>query len=593
MPSPKEDLLEKHKKVYELLKKVRESKTVSLKPTPMLRSEIVGLDGELQPFRLRYYQVQAIFHLLSMKRMVLGDSAGSGKTVCGIASLCYTWEKEPNNKVMILVPKSALRQWAAEIERFAIGIKIFLVEGKLPERKKVYEAFAAYSGDQKSVLIMNYALLIRDWNENATRPLKPDGQPDMKAPLSPGLLNKITKGIPNLSVIFDEASAFKSDRTKTWQVCRELSDRANRCYGLTATLLKNNLIEGFSIYKCIYPDVFSTKTDFMNTYCVTRLQPVRGGRKIPIIVGYKNLQLFRERIDPFFLGRPKHLISDELPKLITKEVLVQLSTAENAKYEEALSGILSLGDGEVKDYEEHKRFVSLIYCQLAVNSLSLLRYKEGDIIDLDLIQEERTEVEAVSSKEQALLDLLTDEFEDEKVIVYTRFASLIPRLQAMCTKAGIENVAITGKIVDTKSNPARQRAMGAFQDLKSKVKIIFISDAGSEAINLQAASAMIFFDAPWSWGNYVQLLGRPIRIGSPHQHVVAVHLVAERPGTRAKERKTIDRYTLEILQRKKNLIDKVLGESAVGALNFESEGSFTRELMRSLREGRSSGVTKD
>jgi len=602
MSSPKADLLEKHKKVYELLKRVRESKTVSLKPTPMLRSEIVGLDGELQPFRLRYYQVQAIFHLLSMKRMVLGDSAGSGKTVCGIASLCYTWEKEPNNKVMILVPKSALRQWGAEIERFATGIKIFLVEGKLPERKKIYEAFAAYSGDQKTVLIMNYALLIRDWNElrsnslivNKTEKSQNNLGVDSstpKSPLSPGLLNKITKGIPNLSVIFDEASAFKSDRTKTWQVCRELSDRANRCYGLTATLLKNNLIEGFSIYKCIYPDVFSTKTDFMNTYCVTRLQPVRGGRKIPIIVGYKNLQLFRERIDPFFLGRPKHLISDELPKLITKEVLVQLSSAENAKYEEALTGVLSLGDGEVKDYEEHKRFVSLIYCQLAVNSLSLLRYKEGDIIDLDLIQEEQTEVEAVSSKEQALLDLLTDEFEDEKVIVYTRFASLIPRLQAMCTKAGIENVAITGKVVDTKSNPARQKAMGAFQDLKSKVRIIFISDAGSEAINLQAASAMVFFDAPWSWGNYVQLLGRPIRIGSPHQHVVAVHLVAERPGTRAKERKTIDRYTLEILQRKKNLIDKVLGESAVGALNFESEGSFTRELMKSLREGRPSGVT--
>lgn len=589
MTASKEDLLEKHKKVYELLKKVRESKTVSLKPTSMLRSEIVDLDGTLQPLRLRYYQVQAIFHLLSMKRMVLGDSAGSGKTICAIASLCYMWEKEPTNKVIIVVPKSALRQWAAEIERFATGIKIFLIDGKLSERKKTYEAFAAYAGDKKAVMLMGYAILMRDWNENAVRPLKPDGQPDMKAPLSPGLLNGITKRVPNLSIIFDECTAFKNNRTKTWQVCRELSDRANRCYGLTATLLKNNLIEGFCIYKCIYPDVFSTKTNFMDTFCVTRMQPVAGGRKIPIIIGYKNLELFRQRIDPFFLGRPKHVISDELPKLITREAVVKLSAAEEAKYEEALSGILSLGDGEVKDYEEHKRFVSLIYCQLIVNSLSLIRYKQGDVIDLDLIQEEQVEVEALSSKEQALLDLLTDEFEDEKVIVYTRFASLIPRLQTLCKKSGIESVAITGKVVDTKNNPARQKAMQAFQDLKSKFRIIFISDAGSEAINLQAASAMIFFDAPWSWGNYVQLIGRPIRIGSPHQHVIAVHLVAERSGDTVKERKTIDRYTLEILQRKKKLFDKVLGEAAVGALDFGSEGSFTRELIKSLRE---SGVTK-
>jgi len=960
MAELKTDLLEKHQKVYDLLKKVRESKTVSLKPTAMLRSEIVGLDGNLQPFRLRYYQVQAIFHLLSMKRMVLGDAAGSGKTIVAIAALCYTWEKEPDNKVIIVVPKSALRQWAAEIKRFATEIKVILVDGPLEERKKVYSTFVKSTG--KTVLLIGYAILVRDWNEGASYTLKANGQPDLKAPMNPGVLNKATKEIPNLSTFYDECfyyytpvvldsgkteligkivankkpvsvlswnwgkneveakpvinwyrknlvygkrahlltinfrlsgvvkvtpshifyrmdgsevvanslrvgqataaldlmapsldqeqlilgsllgdtsidhhsliwstvhyhstkqraylefkkqvlsalgaselsyyqsemqsgaqqivrfrlnsnkyitsllrqwhviwqhkkrvnlawldhigplglafwygddgslgkyttsngeqryniafhtegysreenqllaawlwwkwrikanvvpikkrqnqkgyyyylylphkesmkffallpgalpgveykfppntrvlttteldltprkllvqdevlsiskwqpskqhqkkgqnkyvydlevadnhnyfangtlvsncTAFKNTSTKTWQVCRELSDRSNRCYGLSATLLKNNLIEGFSIYKCIYPDVFSTKTNFLNTFCVTRLQPVAGGRKIPVVVGYKNLQLFRDRIDPFFLGRPKHIISDELPKLITKEVLVKLSDAEDAKYEEALSGILALGDGEVKDYEEHKQFVALIYCQQTVDSLSLLRYEEGDEIHLDMFQEESAQVKALSSKEQALMDILTGEFEDEKVIVYTRFASLIPRLQELCKRAGIESVAITGKVVDTRSNPARQKAMVAFQDLKSKVKVIFISDAGSEAINLQAASAMIFYNAPWSWGNYVQLLGRPIRIGSPHQHVLAVHLVAERPGDTVKERKTIDHYTLEILQRKKNLIDKVLGESAVGALNFETEGSFTVELMKRLREGK-------
>jgi len=514
-----------------------------------------------------------------------GNGFINHNTIVAIASLCYTWEKEPTNKAIILVPKSALRQWKAEIERFSTGIKVFFVNGSSLERRKTYNIFKAHptgEGYEKAVMLMNYAPLIRDWNEGAIRPLKPDGQPNMKAPLSPGLLNKITSEIPNLTIVADECTAFKNNTTKTWQVCRELSERANRCYGLTATLLKNNLIEGFSIYKCIYPDVFSTKTNFLELFCVTRLQPVGGGRKIPIIVGYRNLQLFRDRIDPFFLGRAKHLISDELPKLITKEVIVELSAAEDLKYQEALTGILSLGSGEVKNYEEYKHFVALTYCQQTVDSLSLLGYEGGESINTDMFQDEFAEVNKIGSKEQTFLDLLTSEFDDEKVIVYTRFASLIPRLQNLCKSIKIQSVAITGKIVDTKNNPARQKAMQAFQDLKSKIRVIFISDAGSEAINLQAASAMIFFDAPWSWGNYVQLLGRPIRIGSPHQHVVAVHLVAERPGTKTKERKTIDRYTLEILQRKKNLIDKVLGESAVGALDFEA-GSFTHELLNKLR----------
>jgi SNF2 family DNA or RNA helicase len=587
MAAPKEDVVDKHARVYETLKQVRESKTVALKPTSMLRSEFVGLDGTSQPFRLRYYQVQAIYHLLAMKRMVLGDATGVGKTLMVIAALCYTWEKEPNNKAIVVCPKSALRQWAAEIDKFSTGITVYIVDGTPMERKQTYLEFALHKGPTKAVMMIGYAPLVRDWNAGQIIPLLPNGQPDPKGIITPGLLDRITSKIPDLTIVFDEATAFKSDRTKTWQVCGDLSARANRCYGLTATLLKNNLIEGFSIYKVIYPQVFTTKSAFLRDYCVTKLQGVSGGRKIPIVVGYKNLEAFRARIDPFFLGRAKHIISDELPKLTTREVQVTMSAAEDAKYSEALSGVIALGDGELKEYEEHKALVALIYCQKTVDSLSLLRYGEGDLIDLDVFSE-AAEVTATGSKEQALLDLLAEEFDDEKVIVYCRFASLIPRLQELCKKQGIESVAVTGDVVDTKKNPARLKAQQKFQDLKSKVKVIFISDAGSEAINLQAASAMIFYNAPWSWGNYIQLLGRPIRIGSPHEKVVAVHLVAERPRV-GKERKTIDHYTLAILQKKKDLIDKVLGEAAVGALDFKGESSFTQELQRSLR---TTGVQK-
>jgi len=573
-------------KVYEILKQVRATKTVTLKPTPLLRTEFLALDGTVQPFKLRYYQVQAIYHLLAMKRMVLGDATGTGKSICLIGSLCYVWDKEPDTKAIIVAPKSAIRQWGSEIRKFSTGIQTFIVEGSAQERKGIYEAFAAHQGPNKAILMIGYALLVRDWNAGASVPRLANGKPDPKAPATPGLLNGITQAIPGLVVAYDECTAFKNNNTKTWEVCSQLALRANRCYGMTATLLKNNLIEGYSIYKAIHPDVFRNKSQFMNDYCVTKLQSVGGGRKIPIVVGYKNLQAFRDRIDPFFLGRPKHLISDELPTLITKEVVVELSAVENSKYSEALTGILELGDGEVKDYEEHKKLVALVYCQKTVDSMALLKYEYGerdmvlDMFDDVLVPALPLEL---SSKERALLDLLSEEFEDEKVIVYTRFASHVPRLQELCMQLGIKSVAVTGDVVDTKANPARQKAQEAFQNLQSDVRVIFISDAGSEAINLQAASAMVFYNAPWSWGSYLQLLGRPIRIGSPHQHVVAVHLVAERPGTTDKARKSIDRYTLEILQKKKDLIDKVLGESAVGALDFGSGESFTKELARSLR----------
>ena len=569
---------------YEQLKKVRASKTCSLKPCPMLRTEIVGLDGIPQPFRLRYYQVQGIYHLLSMKRLVLGDGAGLGKTVETLGALCYLWSgREPDNRVIIVTPKSALRQWAAEFARFTVGVKTFVVSGDLSQRRAIYEAWVGYAGPDKPVLILNYALLIRDWDQGSVPPLKPDGSPDPKGLASPGLLEQITGEIPKVVTIFDECQAFKNTATKTWQTCKFLADKSHRCYGLTATLLKNNLMEGFSIYKAIYSAVFSTKTKFMEDFCITKKQLVRGGRQIPIVVGYRNLEGFRAKIDPFFLGRPKHAVSDELPTLITKEVCCELSAAEDSKYDEALSGVLEMGDGEIRDFEEHKAFVSLIYCQQVVNSLSMLKFKSGESIVTAGYHDFVGKVGELSAKEEALVDLLSGELDDEKVIVYTRFESHVARLQQVLKEAKIKSVRITGKEKDE----ARRAAQNIFQDLESDTKVIFITSAGTEAINLQAASAMVYFDAPWSWGDYVQGVGRAIRIGSPHQHVVVYHLVAERPGQSIKARRTIDHYTLALLRGKKDLIDKVLGESAVGALEFEKGGdNFVRNLVRELKRNK-------
>lgn len=563
---------------HEKLKQIRTSTTVSLKPTPMLRTEIVGFDKLRQPLSLRYYQVQGIYHLLTMKRMILGDGTGLGKTLQTIAALCYLWQKETTNRVIVVSPKAALRQWESEIDKFTTGIKVFLVQGSASEREAVYLAWARHKGPEKPVLVINYHLLVRDWDAGGG--MQPDPKNPKKKVYVPGLFNRLTEGMTDIVTIYDEATAFKNTATKTFQVCEALSHRSHRCYGLTATLLKNNLMEGFSIFKVVVPWVFTTKTKFMDTFAVVKLQPMGGGRKVPIVVGYRNLELFRHAIDPYFLGRPKHVVSNELPTLITKEVICELSPAEDSKYSEALSGILELGDGTVKDYEESKALVALIYCQQIVNSLTQIKFTEGDEVAQSLLDETDYTVKSMGAKESALIELLTEELDGEKVIVYTRFESLVGRLMALVKKASIESVCITGKV----SGDKRKKAQDAFQDMDSKVKVVFITDAGSEAINLQAASGLIFYDAPWSWGNYVQTLGRPIRIGSVHNHVVVYHLIAERPREKAKDRKTIDKHVLELLRGKKRLSDAVLGEATVGALDFEKDRkSGARDLIRRLQ----------
>lgn len=573
MPKESAAVKDQYDKVYEHLKKVRASTTVEIKPTPMLRTEIRGFDGTIEPLKVRYYQVQGIYHLLIMNRMVLGDGTGLGKTLQAIGALCYIWERDPQVKVMVVCPKSSIGQWASEIDKFATGVKTFQAVGTLDQRKTAYNNWAKHVGP--AVLMVNYHGLVRDWDQGITKAEPPPGAKKGTVVLAGrGYLDELTMKLPKLAVILDEVQACKNPTTKTHQTCKFLADRAKRVWGLTATLLQNHLIEGFGIYKVIRPQTFGSKSSFLNVYCITEMQRVKGGGKIPIIVGYRNLEHFRETIDPFFYGRPKHLVSKELPALTTKEVICELSSAEDRKYQEALSGVFELGSGEIKNYEETKQMTSLIYIQEVCNSLSLVKFGE------DAFDRPVTASEGRSSKEAALVSLLTEEFDGEKVIVYTRFKSHVARLQAILTKEGIKSVAITGDV--TKAT-ARKSAQDKFQDQSSNIKVIFITDAGSESINLQAASAMIFFDTPWSWGRYVQLLGRMIRIGSPHQAVLAIHLLAKRPG-QGKKTETIDHKVIQKLRKKKGLIDQVIGEAAVGALKFERHEDAVRELINSLRE---------
>jgi SNF2 family DNA or RNA helicase len=118
--------------------------------------------------------------------------------------------------------------------------------------------------------------------------------------------------------------------------------------------------------------------------------------------------------------------------------------------------------------------------------------------------------------------------------------------------------------------------MDSFQDPKDPTRVIFITMAGGDAINLQAAKALIFFDTPWSAGDYLQILGRMIRIGSDHESVYAIHMVA---------RNTIDERVQGVVKKKMGLIEQVLGERVKGEKGKDiiyDAGSDTKDLFSAM-----------
>jgi SNF2 family DNA or RNA helicase len=495
--------------VHAKLKKIRSRTDLSLRKCKYIKPTFTGFDGEEHPFAFRYYQVQGILHMMAMRRFILGDDCGLGKTPMTIGTLCYIWEKEPDRKAIVLTNKSAVRQWAKEFQKFTQGIRVLICTGTPQRRKAIYKRFRSATGP--TVMIAGYRSMVRDMS------IIQDWSDDV--------------------VIFDECTAFKNPSTQVHQVCRHMASRANRVYGLSATIIKNNLMEGYGIYKVIVPALFGAKNRFMLQYCIVEYQRIKGNRKIPIVVGYHGHQIkdFKEKIDPYFLGRPKFEVASELPTLTTRTVPVGLTADQKAKYEEALSGLLLLGEG-TQDEEEREvsKLTSIIYCQQIVDHLSLI------------------DCPGESDKLDTLLDLLTNgDFADEQVIVFTRFRKMVDYLMPILKKEGIKAVRITG----SENEAQRQAAQDAFQDPKDDTRVIVITTAGGEAINLQAAKAVIFYDTLWSGGDYIQILGRMIRIGSIHDRCYAVHLVAKG---------TVDQRVMEVLKKKMNLIESVLGKRIKG-----------------------------
>lgn len=549
---------------YEFLKKLRNSKKATLKPCGYLR----------ETTKLRDYQTIGVLHFLSLSRMVLGDSVGVGKTLQMITAFAYRLMVTPNLKLLVVTAKSAMEQWKEEFEKFCVGITVHVLThkyGKVKDKEeyghveelkargvkyKTLTGLAArtaqYNSVKAHVFICNYHAVQDDYIALAKNRM------------------------PLFQFAMDEIQEIKNDKTKTWFGANEISSQASFVYGMSATLIKNRLEEAYNIYKVVVPGLFPGKIKFFADYTVRKKMSLwRKGKKrfFNKVVGYQNLAKFKDLIDPYFLMRRTRDVASELPQLISRKISLEMSDDQEQLYKKALSGELyqrlikekyfkyeQMLDSKIdrtekeqktydllkKAYDESltkdgltkNKIAALSYCQLVSNGPGWLG-EEGE-----------------SSKETEFKRLFDQELSEEKTIVFTRFKSGIKRLTPILDSLGIKHVQITGDD-DVK---ARNESKKKFQDLGQDYKVIFITQAGSAAINLQAAGVILYYDTPWSYGDLYQSIGRAQRIGSIREHILLLHMV---------NKKTIDEHVLKILEGKKDLIGEIIGDIAEGAIEFK------------------------
>lgn len=532
--------------IYKKLVKIRQSKDLKLAPNPYLRPE----------YQLRYYQTQGVAHMYMVKRFVLGDDTGIGKTLQTIATYTSILTKYPDFKLMIVCPASAMYQWQNEVKKFCTeeitcqivkSTEIKYIDGVKLKSKDYLKSFDAreyqfkqFEKNNNNVLIFNYNTLVTD---------------------SHVLLELMKKY--KFMVVFDEATAFKNPKSHTFTYATELSKVGERVVGLSATIIKNNLLEAFSIYKVIVPGLFISINHFKKSYCLMeKVQLWKGkgkrGKVVNKIIGYKNLKYFKDMIDPYFLGRKKSEVASELPKIISKEIIVDMLPKQRDIYNDALDGFLDYdkynfnkiktlfddtesfeSEIESKEMKQIDKLTALIYCQQICNCPELIGFDN-----------------APSAKENELLRILDEELQGEKVVIYTRFKTMVNRLENLITtKLKVKVTKITGDV------SAEQRENNKIEfNTSTDTNIILINSAAKEAVNLQSSGYLVFYDLPFSYGDFLQIIGRIHRIGSPHEKIFLMYMICK---------DSVDEKTHNILVSKKELFDAILGDSAVGAIHID------------------------
>lgn len=536
-----------------------------------LRKYIFDLKTEEEdpasPLELRQYQLQQAHHLARMPRFINGDSVGLGKSLDVIATCCWLMDRVPDLKIIVLATKSATVQWSDEFTRFSL-LRPFVMKdmyrGMKSSQARYQQMRDFLAGGKKDAFICKYSSLIGTRKTISPGQFNEDGSPARggKETLSEEIrmFSSILKEHSGpVALVLDEAHKFKGVHTQTRNLVVSIAKHCRWVWGLTATAMKNSLDEFYSIASAISIRPFGNMWEFGNSFCIWRKVYIGRGIKRNVIQGYKNVAEFKKGIRPFYFGRSQAQVKEPLPKLSTmyhyielnhKQVKLLTKDIPSGEFKLPPTWIEAAGETHGKDRDPSNMMTLLSVNQLVVNHWGLLDRKD----------EKTFFTPELSPKEESLLDLLDGDLKGEKVIVFTSSKRWIDRLERLTENGMFTSrrfLRITGNEDERKRNEHRR----LFQE-NSEYDLIFINAAGIESINLQQASNMVLLDCPWSWGNLMQLVGRMVRMASPHTFCI-LHVFMTKS--------TIDEYTIDVLRSKKGVFESILGQSHSAGILDEKE----------------------
>jgi hypothetical protein len=157
---------------------------------------------------------------------------------------------------------------------------------------------------------------------------------------------------------------------------------------------------------------------------------------------------------------------------------------------------------------------------------------------------------------------MRNELAGERLVVFTRLATVANWVAARMKAEGFYPWVITGSTPDAERTEIRRR----FSDPASVGRLLVGTDAMCRGLNLQAAGVVVNLDLPWNGARLRQRVGRIDRLSQERSTVLVLNYVACLPNGC-----TVDEYFLETVVRKQGQFEEFFGNDGVDEIGAEAD----------------------
>lgn len=496
----------------------------------------IGSEMKLPPFE---YQREAINFALNRERALLILPCGSGKTPIGIGTYLDALKNKKINGPGLIVAKASLKyQWKEEIGKFS-NLKANIIETYSESSVNINERIKSRERKIKSIddkdEIKKLKKEIKDLKKKREDKFKSQFEGYDLYVMNYETLQdkKVKEAIKEIGADFamlDEIQMIKNHKAKRSKDIHDISEDINFKVGATATPITKDPEDLYSIFKFIEPDVFPTLKEFRSLY-------IRyAGRGL--IAGFKNIDNMKEKISPHLYVRTKEDISDQLPKLNINIMYCEMNSAQRELNDRIMQELEEFREKDYalknasKEYIEADREAYAEECgKTEAMIMALQTFAQEVANDTRLLKLSDSEMAQSYYKPcpSPKLDLcmeLVDQIIDsgEKVCIFSRFE----RMQDILTeeinkryKKKVKIAYVSGAI----SNEDRYKEIYEKFQAKDEYKVLLMSEAGAEGINLSKIKYLIEYDLANSYAVQTQRHGRLERADSIHDNVFVYQLI--------------------------------------------------------------------